>query len=153
DALNPNLGNIHQYTANVTKILGKHTFKWGGEYSASTFEAIYLNASTTFSAQETGNPSNSAEPGSSLASFLLNYPDQVSRRNVHETPGRGGVMSFSFQNSWKFTPKLTVNVGLRYDRTFQPPYGTNATIGQNGGIEAGAIDFNSGNYVVQKLPP
>src|SRR5262249_6387874 len=53
DALNPNLGNIHQYQANVTKILGKHTFKWGGEYSASTFEAFYLEAYTNFSAQQT----------------------------------------------------------------------------------------------------
>jgi hypothetical protein len=153
DGLNPNLGNIHQYQANVTKILGKHTLKWGGEYSASTFEAIYLNASTTFSAQQTGNPSNSAEPGSSLASFLLNVPDQGGRRNVHETTRPGGVMSFYVQDSWKFTPKLTVNIGLRYDRSFLPPYGTNETIGQNGGIETGAINFNNGTYTVQKLPP
>jgi hypothetical protein len=48
---------------------------------------------------------------------------------------------------------LTVNLGLRYDRTFQPPYGTNATIGQNGGIETGEDNFNNGTYIIQKLPP
>ncbi len=153
DSLNPNFGNVHQYMANVSKIIGNHTLKWGGEYSASTFESIYRNANTQFSAQETGNPSNSAEPGSALASFLLNVPDNAGRRNVHETTRPGGVMSFYVQDAWKFRPNLTINIGLRYDRTFQPPYGTNDTIGQNGGIETGAIDFSSGNYILQKLPP
>jgi outer membrane receptor protein involved in Fe transport len=153
DTLNPNLGNVHQYQANVSKIVGRHTFKWGGEYSGNTFEAIYRNAGTTFAAQQTGNPSNSTEPGFPLASFLLNVPDNAGRRNVHETMRPGGVMSFYFQDSWKFTPKLTVNYGLRYDRTFQPPYGKEDTIGVNGGIETGAFNFNNGTYVIQKLPP
>jgi len=30
-------------------------------------------------------------------------------------------MSFYFEDSWKLTPKLIVNYGLRYERTFQPP--------------------------------
>ena len=62
-------------------------------------------------------------------------------------------MSFYFQDSWKAAPKLTVNWGLRYDRTFQPPYGTDATIGVNGGIETGSMNFNNGTYVLQKVPP
>jgi hypothetical protein len=62
-------------------------------------------------------------------------------------------MSLFIQDSWKTTPKLTLNFGLRYDRTFIPPYGTNATIGQQGGIETGDYDFSNGTYVLQKLPP
>ncbi len=62
-------------------------------------------------------------------------------------------MGFYFQDSWKATPRLTVNLGLRYDLTIDPPYGTNATIGQNGGIETGEDDFNNGTYIIQKLPP
>ena len=88
-----------------------------------------------------------------MASFLLNVPDNAGRRNVHETTRWGGVMGFYFQDSWKATPKLTVNLGLRYDRTFIPPYGKESTIGQNGGIETGSVNFNNGTYVVQKVPP
>ena len=62
-------------------------------------------------------------------------------------------MGFDIQDSWKATSKLTVNLGLRYDRTFIPPYGKESTVGQNGGIETGAVNFNNGTYVVQKLPP
>ena len=48
---------------------------------------------------------------------------------------------------------MTINAGLRYDLTLFPPVGTNKQIGVNGGPETGDIDFNTGTYIVQKLPP
>src|SRR5258708_15249657 len=62
-------------------------------------------------------------------------------------------MSLYIQDSWKATSNLAFNFCLRYDRTFIPPYGTNATIGQQGGIETGDYDFSKGTYVIQKLLP
>ena len=153
DTLDPNFTNIWEYKANVSKIIGTHTLRFGGELSSNTFESLYANANVGFALQQTSNPENSAQPGNAIASLLLDVPDNAGRRNVHETTRWGGVMGFYFQDSWKATSRLTVNVGLRYDRTFQPPYGTNATIGQNGGIETGEDNFNNGTYVIQKLPP
>ena len=153
NGFNPNFGNIWEWRGNVSKIVGNHDIKFGGEWASNTFESLYNNANSNYSAQQTGNPQNSAQPGSSLASFLLNVPDNAGRRNVHETTRYGGVMSFYVQDAWKATPKLTVNVGLRYDRTFQPPYGLPSTVGQNGGIETGEVNFNNGTYVLQQLPP
>jgi len=153
-SLNPNETNVHQYKANVSKVFGSHTLRFGGEFNASTFESLYNNANVAYAQQQTSNPSNpSAFPGNSIASFLLNVPDNAGRRNVHETTRLGGVMGFYVQDSWKATSRLTVNLGLRYDRTFIPPYGREDTIGQNGGIETGSVNFNDGTYVVQKLPP
>lgn len=151
--LDPNFTNVWQYKANVSKIIGSHTLRFGGELNQNTFESIYANSNVGFAYQQTGNPENSAQPGNAMASFLLDVPDSAGRRNVHETTRWGGVMGFYFQDSWKATSRLTVNLGLRYDRTFQPPYGTNATIGQNGGIETGEDDFSNGTYIIQKLPP
>ena len=54
-------------------------------------------------------------------------------------------MGFYVQDSWKATSRLTVNLGLRYDRTFIPPYGREETVGQNGGIEAGAVELQRWN--------
>src|SRR6185312_5434531 len=128
--------------------------RWGGELTSNTFESLYASANSGFAYQQTGNPEfYSTQPGNAMASFLLNVPDSAGRRNVHETTRWGGVMGFFIQDQWKATPRLTVNLGLRYDRTFQPPYGTNATIGQNGGIETGEDNFNNGTYIIQKLPP
>jgi hypothetical protein len=153
-SLNPNETNVHQWKANVSKIVGSHTFRFGGELNSSTFESLYNNANSNYSYQQTSDPSRpDAFPGNAMASFLLNVPDRAGRRNVHETTRWGGVMSFYFQDAWKVTPRLTVNLGLRYDRTFIPPYGREDTIGQNGGIETGSVNFNNGTYIVQKLPP
>jgi outer membrane receptor protein involved in Fe transport len=151
--LDPNFTNVWQYKANVSKVVGSHTLRFGGELNSNTFESIYANSNVGFAYQQTGNPENSSQPGNSMASFLLDVPDSAGRRNVHETTRWGGVMGVYFQDQWKATPRLTVNLGLRYDRTFQPPYGTNATIGQNGGIETGEYDLSNGTYIIQKLPP
>ena len=153
-SLNPNETNVHQWKANVSKVWGSHTLRFGGEINSSTFESLYNSASIGYALQQTSDPSNpGANPGNAIASFLLNVPDGANRRNVHETTRWGGVMGFYVQDSWKATQRLTVNLGLRYDRTFIPPYGKEDTVGINGGIEAGSIDFNNGTYVVQKLPP
>jgi outer membrane receptor protein involved in Fe transport len=153
-SLNPNETNVHQWKANVSKTWRTHTFRFGGELNSSTFESLYNSASIGYALQQTADPSNpGVNPGNAMASFLLNVPDGANRRNVHETTRWGGVMGYYFQDSWKASQRLTVNLGLRYDRTFIPPYGLPETAGFNGGIEAGSIDFNSGTYIVQKLPP
>jgi hypothetical protein len=153
NSLDHKLGAIHEYRGTVSKIIGGHTLKFGGEWASNTWDSLYNFAFTAYAAQQTGNPENSSQPGSALASFLLNVPDNANRRNVHETTRPGGVVGFYGQDSWKATSRLTVNIGLRYDRTFIPPYGLPSTVGQNGGIETGEPNFNNGTYVVQKLPP
>ena len=150
-SLNPNETNVHQWKANVSKIWGSHTLRFGGEINSSTFESLYTNANSAYAFQQTS--ANGIGNGNAMASFLLNVPDSAGRRNVHETTRWGGVMGYYFSDSWKVTPHLTVNMGLRYDRTFIPPYGKEDTVGFNGGIEAGSINFNNGTYIVQKLPP
>ncbi len=152
NGLNPNMSDIHQFRVNASKIVGNHSFKFGGELSSSNFEAFYNNANASFNTPQTGNPATGTG-GIELASWLLNLPDSAGRRNVHETVRWGGVMGFYFQDQWKLTQKLTMNIGLRYDRTWIPPYGANGSEGENGGIQAGAIDFNRGVYVVQVPTP
>jgi Carboxypeptidase regulatory-like domain len=153
NSLNPNMSDIHQIKANTTKIVGTHTFRWGGELNSNNFEAFYNNANVGFNVPQTADPSNPAGTGSELASFLLNVPDNAGRRNVHETVRWGGVMGFYFQDQWKASQRFTVNLGLRYDRTFQPPYGAKDSVGENGGIETGAYDLQRGKYIVQTQVP
>src|SRR5207302_189035 len=61
------------------------------------------------------------------------------------------VMGVFLQDGWKVTPKLTVNVGLRYDRTFIPPLGRENDPTRN--IFVGSLDLNRGVYLLQKVPP
>ncbi len=150
----PDAASIHQVKADVTKLVGRHTITFGGELDSSNSEQYVLAPSLTFNAQQTGNPENLAQqPGSPLASFLLSVPDTEAYLNLLEAFRWGGVMSEYVQDSWKLLPQLTVNIGMRYDRTFIPPYGKENSVGKLGGIETGDLNLNDGTYVVQKLPP
>ena len=58
--------------------------------------------------------------GIGLADFLLGYPSQQQLTNLALVDQRLKTYSFFFQDDWKFTPKLTVNLGLRYDYASWP---------------------------------
>jgi hypothetical protein len=149
----PRATDSHQISATLTKTKANHTLSFGGGFTSNRFASPLAYPQLGFAGGQTGNPENPNEPGSPLASFLLGVPDSANRRNVNEQTRLGGVMSWFFQDSWKAAPRLTINAGLRYDVTYIPPYGTNATIGQQGGIETGDIDFSTGEYVLQVVPP
>jgi hypothetical protein len=149
----PKATDSTQVSGAVTKIFGNHELHIGGGYISNTFASPIAYGNLGFAATQTGNPEDSTEPGDPIASFILDVPNSANRRNVSETTRPGGVLSAFVQDTWKASPKLTVNIGLRYDLTFIPPYGTDATIGKNGGIETGDMDFSNGTYVLQKLPP
>lgn len=150
--LTPKATDSHQVSGVATKILGNHEIHFGGGYISNAFASPLSQVNQTFLAQQTADP-NTPGTGDALSSFLLGVPDGANRRNVNEKTRPGGVMDFFLQDSWKATSRLTVNAGLRYDYSFLPPYGTNDTIGQQGGIETGDMNFANGTYVLQKVPP
>ena len=151
----PKATDNHQFSLAITKVKGTHELKFGGGFTSSVFSSPISYPQLTFTNAETDLPdaASGTLTGYSLASFLLDVPGGANRRDVNEQTRPGGVLSAFAQDSWKVTPKLTFNYGLRYDLTLIPPYGTNATIGQQGGIQTGDIDFNNGTYVIQYPPP
>ena len=151
----PDVPNANQYSGVLTKIWGNHEIHIGGGFITNKFLAPIALANLTYAAQETAdtNPLDTVNTGDPIASFLINAPDSAQRRNENSETRPGGVMSEFIQDSWRVNSKLTVNVGLRYDLTFNPPYGTSKQIGQNGGPETGDDDLEHGTYIVQKLPP
>lgn len=152
NTLNVPSSSIVNFRANVTKVMGNHTIKFGGEGNTTDFQSFYENLNQGFGVQQTANPLNN-DGGIALGSFLIGTPDSAGRRNVWETLRPGGTMGFYFMDSWKASPRLTINLGLRYDRQFQPPYGEEKTIGKQGGIETGALDLLRGIYILQRVPP
>lgn len=146
------LTQVWQFKGSFSKIVGNHTWKFGAELNAvPNFLGAPQNASSTYRAFQTSNPASPGGTGSALASFLIDTPDAAGFRNRATTHRWGGVMGFYVQDSWKATPKLTINLGLRYDRTFIPPLGREDDPGGN--IFAGAYDFERENaYLVQAVP-
>lgn len=154
-SVSPNLSSIHQYKSNLSITRGAHQFEIGGSWDQLNYRELNLQTVENFDPDQTSgvDAAGNASLGDAFATFLLGYPDDVNKRNVQLTERPGGIMSFYAQDSWKVTSRLTANYGLRYDRTFIPPYGKEETIGQSGGIETGDYDFNNGTYILQVAPP
>lgn len=155
----PKATDTDELSGTWTEIRGSHEIKFGVGFDTVNFASPLAQIGMGFGTVQTDDPelvgvSGAPATGDSLTSFLLDVPNSgPSRRNVNEQERPGGLLSGFLQDSWKATRKLTVNYGLRYDYPFLPRYGTAATVGQNGGPETGDLDWFSGNFIVQQLPP
>ena len=139
--------NSWSVKGDYTYLLGKHTFKFGGEYNgigeSQTIEWSQLN----FANAETSNLSDPST-GNGVASFVIGTPNNFTKRNLGESITPGGIMGYYGQDQFQLTPKLTLNLGLRYDLALIPKYGTPALNNQ----AVGNFDFSNGSYIVYKVP-
>ncbi|WP_161557698.1 TonB-dependent receptor [Acidisarcina polymorpha] len=104
---------------------GRQTFNIGGEFRRSyqdDNEEQTAGGQFNFSQRTTSVPyvngvqqPNFNSSGSSFASFLLGIPDNANRTNSQELQLRNYVFSPYIQDDIKLSPKLTVNVGVRWD--------------------------------------
>ena len=109
-----------QFDQGLTWIKGKHELKMGWDMRRMKTYAHDLagtNGTYVFARNETANPAATGTTGNSFASFLLGQPDSASAAAtpVQDANIRYQYYGFYFQDNWKVTPKLTLNLGLRYD--------------------------------------
>lgn len=97
---------------------GRHTFNIGWEFRRSyqdDNEEQTAGGHFAFSQIETADPNDLSGTGSSFASYLLGLPDSANRSNSQELRLRNLALSPYIQDDIKITPKLTVNLGMRWD--------------------------------------
>jgi len=108
----------------LVKLAGGHTFKVGGEFRKLRLNFYqYTYPSGDFYSDDSWtrqfpatNDGNSANPtGYSLASLLLGLPSSGRITNDPKYITSSQYWAFYAQDDWKVTPKLTLNIGLRYD--------------------------------------
>jgi hypothetical protein len=141
--------DIHEVKSDFSHIRGTHTFKTGGSFDNNSVRIQQRYLDLTYAVTQTANPQSPGNTGSSLASFLLNLPDSGDRNDVVQSVRWGGTMAAYFQDQWKATRKLTVNLGIRYDHTFVPPYGRP----EDDNIATGSLNLRDGTYIIQVVPP
>lgn len=145
--------NSYSIKADLTHVIGKHTLKFGAEYNGIGEAQRIEWAQEDFRSQETnslqdGTTGIAAVTGNSVASFVLGVPGSFTKRNVSESLSPGGIFGYYGQDQFQVSPKLTVNLGLRWDLAIIPKYGRPADNNQ----AVGNFDFNNGTYVVYKVP-
>jgi len=127
-----------QVTDDFTKIYGKHSFKAGIEYQHvkfSTLQPAWSRGQFQYNGGFTDIP-NQGTTGGGLAQFLIppsaapstingnpnpngfgysGGSDGVYASNINKTYDERTYFATYIQDDWKISPKLTVNLGLRWD--------------------------------------
>ena len=110
--------NTFSYSDNVTAIRGKHSLKFGTEIRFEEF-TIFQPASPrgtlNFGGGFVSNPATTTGVVAGFAQFLLGIPDGGNITNLHNVDYLRPVYAFYTQDDIKLTPKLTLNLGLRYE--------------------------------------
>jgi len=109
-----------------TKTVGNHTLKWGVELRRLRDD--YLQAWTygvrglfTFGEAQTSIPGAKQGFGNDFASFLLDQPSSTARDLVSSFPASRWWNFYAFaQDKWMVTPKLTLDLGVRWE-LYPPP--------------------------------
>jgi len=107
--------NNYSLSDNIHWVKGHHNFSAGfhGELAKMDIANQYRQPGTfSFSSTTTGN---------SMASFLLGRISQFQQSSGQYFNNRYKIFGFYAQDSWKFTPRLTINYGLRYE-PFRPEH-------------------------------
>lgn len=135
--------NQYQFVNNWTKIKSNHTFKFGADirkaFNLRVPSDRHRSGELNFDAARTQGPNGG---GTGLASFLLGEVSRFERYVSNSLDARESQNRWFFfgQDSWKATPKLTINYGLRWE--IYRPQKVNAA--GNGGF----VDISTGEVLV-----
>jgi hypothetical protein len=112
---------IHDAQVNVTKVVGRHSLKFGVDWrlyqanqSDLTNSKLFIASSGTYTKGPSSSLSNS-QLGQSLASLEFGISESTKETLNAQTSNNTKYWSSFIQDDWKATPKLTLNLGLRYE--------------------------------------
>lgn len=131
--------NQFQWVGNVTHLQGNHSFKFGADWRFH--QNLRVPSDTHRSGEITFDPvttSGANGGGLSLASFLLGDVYTFGRyvSNSTDAAERQNRFFTYVQDTWRITPKLTLNYGLRWEIYF-PQY-------VNGAGKGGFVNIDTG---------
>jgi hypothetical protein len=124
---------VFPFSDTWTKTFGKHSLKWGGDFVRTRNDRFQVQGSGGFGDRGTfifsptltenylgsagGSPLGPyGSTVNAFADFLLGLPAEVARAQILLSPTvRQSHYDAFVQDAYKVTPKLTINMGLRFD--------------------------------------
>ena len=126
DSEGPYENNNHslQFLNNTSIVHGKHTFKFGGEIRHDAYNQVgnqFARGQFTFTRNATQNLALSGTSGDPFADFLLGETYQSEAAvSIASAQYRSLGFAVYFDETWKISQRVSLNMGLRYELT--PPW-------------------------------
>jgi Carboxypeptidase regulatory-like domain/TonB dependent receptor len=109
--------NSYQVLDNFSRVFGTHTLKFGGQFHYDQINERNLAA-------ENGQYGfTGSETGIDFADFLIGAPDSLTQASQQLLDSRSKYYALYGQDSWRVTPNLVFNYGLRWEASM-PWYDT-----------------------------
>lgn len=118
---------LWSFQPTLTRIAGAHAIRIGYDFRVvqenrmdQTFQAGQFNFANDFTRPTDQNPSLPLEQlqGQGLAALLLGQPTGGNMPILASRAATAPYQAWFIQDDWKITPRLTVNMGLRYEIDF-----------------------------------
>ena len=116
--------NLWQASNHLSFLRGRHTLKFGADFLH--FQMNYLQSNQargtyTYTGAFTSGDGSGSGSGDPFADFLLGTPQETSRiSGSGQAYLRENVYAAYMQDEWRIAPRLTLNLGLRYE--YAAPY-------------------------------
>jgi hypothetical protein len=141
----------YQVADALTYITGNHNFKFGGEYSRLFASQVFgfnqfgqyvlsigstpANLQSTFQCLSNVPTNNNCQTGVAGTAFLGRFDLNIGAGSLRYVKQIGNLqaafkvqeLAFFGQDSWRVTPKLTINYGLRAEQQYNPTPEANNT--------------------------
>lgn len=114
--------NVAQLLDNVTKTIHHHTLKVGVNFQrirVQTLQPSTARGTYNFTGKYTQIPGSSSSTGFGVADMMTDEMESASLANISTVRNQRWYRSAYFQDDWQALPKLTLNLGIRWEY-FQP---------------------------------
>jgi len=132
----------YQGTIDLSKIVGRHSLKFGGGAVILQYHTNETEGSMAFSTSQTADLNNLGNTGSDIAAFDVGVVNSWAYRD-RKYDLQAQTWDLYVQDSWRVTDKLTFNYGLRWDLLRNPAFST---------AFPSMWDFGTGKYLVGSKP-
>jgi hypothetical protein len=140
--------NTYVIADTFTWIAGNQTWKFGGEIRPEQFtmsEPPAARGYLGFVPQFTDNAGDPGTGGSGLATFLTGQPASGGINNLENGDYGRHTYALFVQNDWRVTPRLSLNLGLRYE--YYSPTAESSNAQANFNYYTGKLDIPADSKV------
>jgi len=110
----PQVGNSFQWSDVYSKVLGKHSLKFGGDIRHVRFDQMLFFEINGFFTFSSGGP-NDVGAGDIFPNYFLGLPTSYGQGSAQGENVRAGSYYLFAEDSWKLKSNVTLNYGLRWE--------------------------------------